>query len=158
MRLRPYVCLLGMIAAATGCVREIDTLDEPAEVTSVGPIATDDADNVVVSYTLRDFEGDDQTVRVEVCTVDGEECGPAVQAPGGDPTTRVPTVPENTDVLHTFHWNPWCGRYVETDLVGSEIDAQYIVSIEVLGTETGPVTSEPFTLESVGLVSAGDCE
>lgn len=157
MRLRLNVCLLGIVAA-TGCVRDVETLDEPAVVTSIGPITTGADGNVVVSYTLRDFEGDDQTVRIEICDADGEDCGPAVQAPGGDPTTRVPTIPENTDVLHTFHWNPWCGRYVGADLTASQIDAEYIVSIEVADTETGPVTSEPFTLESVGLLNAGDCE
>lgn len=152
-----HLCALLLIATlSAGCVRVVEIENTPGHVTSVGPI--DGAGPfVVVSYTVRDLEGDDQTVRFVVCEQNGDDCGPAIAAPGGDPTERVPTVPEDSDALHEFWWNPWCGRFVDGERVESELTADYVIRVSILDTDQEPLESEPFTLEQLQL-DEGDCE
>lgn len=150
--------LLVVLVLGAGCVRDIEVENQEAIITSVGPLEIDARSNVVVLYTIRDAEGDDEDVRVEICEAPEDDCGTAVEGLGGDPTQRVPTVPQGTDVLHEFRWNPWCGRYVGTDRVTTELATEYVAAVRVLRSETPPVVSSPFTLEGLGVVEARDCE
>jgi hypothetical protein len=142
--------------ALSGCVRDIEIENQEARVTSIGPIDLDTAGNVIINYTLQDPEGDDQDVQVQICTAADQNCGTAVEGRGGDPTTRVPTIPAGTDVPHEFRWAPWCGRWEGTEQTDSDPDTEYVAGIFVLGTSTTPLYSEPFTLADLGATD-GDC-
>ena len=150
--------ILGVLVATTGCVRVIEIENQDAHVTSVGTVEFDGRFNVVIEYTILDPEGDDQDVRIDVCEGADRDCGVAIAGLGGDPTTRLPTVPEGTDVLHEFRWNPWCGRYVATDLVETDTTTEYVASVRIVGTESDPLFSNPFTLEGLGASEERDCE
>ncbi len=154
--MRYAIAALLFALVATGCVREIDIENRDARITSIGPLGLDDADNVIVQYTIRDPEGDDQDLQIEICTAPGEQCGFAAEGIGGDPTSRVPTVPAGTDVTHEFRWAPWCDRWRGTERIPSEPDQEYVVGITVLTGSASPVYSEPFTLTDLG-TTGGDC-
>lgn len=150
--------ILIALAAVTGCAREIDIENQDASVTSIGPIDLNSAGNVVVPFTVRDHEGDDQTVLVQICDAPDEGCGTAVVAPGSDPLDRLPTVPRRTDVLHEFRWDVWCGRWFGQELEPSDLDSEYVVRIEVITGEAEPVYSEPFSLSGLGATEEGSCD
>lgn len=151
-----YVIVALVALSLTGCAREITIENQEGHVSSIGPIELDEAANVIVHYTLRDPEGDDQDIRVDVCSAPDEDCGIAVEGLGGDSTTRLPTVPAATDVPHEFRWAQRCGRWQGQDLVESKLDRSYVVGITVTNSPTGTVYSEPFTLNALG-ATAGDC-
>ncbi len=146
--------LLILAVLALSCSETIDVPDTPVEVTSIGPIELA-ASNVVVNYTLKDFEGDDAEITVEIC--DGASCGVAFEGSGSDGTLRVPTVPRDTDVPHVFTWDIGCGLWLNDERVGVDIAAEYTVVITPFGGE--PFESEVFVLEELGATSVMlECE
>lgn len=151
-----YVIAVMLALSLTGCAREITIENEDAYVSSVGPLALDEMQNVVVHYTLRDPEGDDQNVQITVCEAPDQQCGVAVEGLGGDPTTRVPTIPADTDVPHEFRWSPWCGRWQGENRLDSNPDEEYVVGITIRTGSSDTVYSEPFTLSALG-TTGGDC-
>lgn len=146
--------LLILVVFALSCSETINVPDQPVEVTSVGPIELSTA-NVLVHYTLKDFEGDDAEITVEIC--EGSSCGVAFEGAGSDGTLRVPTVPRDTDVPHIFSWDIGCGLWRNDERVGVDITAEYTVVVTPLGGE--PFESEAFILEDLGATSVMlDCE
>ena len=146
------------IASVLGCIREVDIENRDAEVTSVGPLApTDTTEAVVVTFTIRDFEGDDQNVSIQICDGPDDNCGTAAEAAGGDPLSRVTAVPRDTDVEHEFHWDASCGRWVGGELEAMGADQEFVVAVSLLPSQSEPVYSAPTTLAELG-VSEGSCE
>ncbi len=153
---RTFVCCLA-VASLAGCVREVEIENQPAEVTSVGALSVDANQNVIIGFSIRDFEGDDQLISVDICDAPGDNCGVAEVAVGGDPLDRVPAVPKNTDVFHEFRWAAWCGRWLDQELVPSAPDDEFVVAVSVLPSMSDPVYSEPSSLAALGAVD-GACE
>jgi hypothetical protein len=128
---------------------------------------TRDGNALVIPYLLRDREGDDQRIKVELCEWDGSEavsCGVAVQSAGGDGTSFVPTTPAGTCILHVFYWDVGCGRFVATDNGGTPqkvfidgVDQALVAQVSVIGSEEEPTQTEPFTLEGIGFESVPEC-
>ncbi|MFP4599811.1 MAG: hypothetical protein ACLFVJ_16250, partial [Persicimonas sp.] len=126
-------------------------------------------DLVSIPYLVRDREGDDQQIRVEICEWDGERasaCGSAVQGPGGDGTAFVPTTPAGSCVLHVFHWDVGCGRFVPANggspqrEILEDVDQQLVARISVVGADTPPAITEPFALseEELGFNAVPECD
>lgn len=150
-------CLLFLllVSLATSCVREVTIENARAEVTSVGPLADSDG-NVLIYFTLRDLEGDDQAVGVDICDAPGVRCGVAFLA-GGDALDRLPTIPKDSDVLHETHWHPGCGRYIDDDFVAQSPADDFVVAVYTLPSDGDAVYSEPTSLAALG-VTANPCE
>lgn len=157
MKINLAVAMFILAFALTGCVREIDIENQPATITSVGALSLDDRANVVVPYTLRDLEGDDQIVAIDICDGPDDTCGIAEEATGSTPLDRVPTVPKDSDVLHEFVWQPWCGRWVDQQLETLDVDDEFVVRVTVLPSNDDPVYSEPTSLTALG-ADVGSCE
>lgn len=152
---------------AMGCETTIDVDNVPTRVTSVGPIEAsslvqiDDQSTafsqVRIGYTLRDFEGDDASIEIEICEeADDSNCGAPFRGYGGDGVTRLPTIPFDTDVPHYFEWEVGCGRLVGTELVETEPTVSYVALIRVAGSGEQPVRSPAFRLEDLGFEPDGE--
>ena len=155
------MCVLAI--ALTGCDTIVDVSNLPARVTGVGPLEpaleVDVAGQVVpsqlrISYTLRDYEGDDARIWVRVCEVDADgvasACGVAVEGNFSDGTARVPTAPFDTDVVHQFRWEVGCGLIFEGDRIPAVYDTDYVVQIAIANSDEPPVESAPFQLVNYG--------
>lgn len=121
--------------------------NQSPSITSVGPLQYDGT-NLVVEYTLRDAEGDDQSVSVGIC--EGEPpsdgiCPVPVEGAPSDGLSSLPTVPEGEDVAHRFAWNVGCGRVDSGSCEPTALDQEYVVRIRLDGTDEA-VASESFTL------------
>lgn len=161
------ICL-GLFGApgGLGCGEDLSTVNQSARVTSVGPVIPHDW-GVYVQYTLRDAEADDQSVTVQICPTDeadAEDCPVPVQGAGGDGRSSLPTLPAGTDVPHRFSWNAGCGLVDADSCVQSELSTEYVARIRIDApddtedAEPGFVTSEPFTLEDIGLQEIPECD
>lgn len=155
--MKVWIIGLAVLATTVGCVRQIDIENQPASVTSVGPVSLDERQNVLVPFTVRDIEGDDQVVVVDVCDAPNDNCGAASIALGSDPLNRITTVPRDTDVLHEFRWQPWCGRWLDETLEPVGLDDEFVIAVTVLSSESDPVYSEPSSLAAMG-AEESDCE
>lgn len=149
MTIRILSLTLLLVLALTSCVREVDIENARGEITSIGALAMDDAHNVVIPFTVRDLEGDDQAVAVDICDAPGDNCGVAFHG-GGDPLDRLPTIPKNSDVLHEFHWAAGCGRYLDDGFVPQALDDEFVVALYVLPSDGDAVYSEPTSLAALG--------
>ncbi len=155
--LQSYGLLAIALATSTSaCVRVVEIENEPAQITSVGPLVAE-GPHLAVEYTIRDFEGDDQAVDVTVCEAPDDACGPAYAANGGDPLQRVPTVPEGTDVLHEFWWDVACGRIVDGERVATDAATEYVVRVAVRGSDDEVLATEPFTIDQF-VLDDRECE
>lgn len=144
-----------------GCETTIDVANLETQVTSVGPIEasslvqldddTQGFSQVRIGYSLRDYEGDDASIQVEICEV-GEDsnCGIPFRGFGGDGLSRLPTIPVDTDVPHIYEWAPGCGRIVGLERVETSLDISYFARISIAGGEGEPVESPEFLLSDLG--------
>jgi hypothetical protein len=142
--------------------------DAGAQPAASGAMISRSDDSAVIPYLLRDPEGDDQSIKVELCQWDGQEasqCGVAVQGRGGDGSNFVPTTPAGACILHVFYWDVGCGRFVGTDNGGSpsramieSVDQQLVARVSVVGSDEAPMQTEPFSLEEIGFESLPACE
>ncbi|MEZ4460190.1 MAG: hypothetical protein R3E66_10785 [bacterium] len=148
---------LFVLMVCLGCDETIDVDNSPAQVTAVGGITSvgSPPTAVDVEYTLRDLEGDDTDVLVQICD-ESDVCGAAWQSAGGDGTARVTTVPFDTDVPHIFRWNPSCGRVVGSSVQASGLDDSLRFRIQV-AESTSSLESVPFTLRELGFAALADC-
>lgn len=137
----------------------VDQHNFDASVTSVGPV-TNGERAVMVDYALRDHEGDDQTVDVDICeSTDGEPeaCGDAVQGIGGDGTETVPTVPRGDSVTHRFAWAAGCGRVVDGSCTETDVSTTYVARVSLEDVDDA-ATSAPFSLgEDLGFDDPPEC-
>lgn len=142
-----------------GCGEIIEVDDRPAQVTgaeaALGVEVSGELRFVDVVYTLRDYEGDDVDLNVQVCDAGGR-CGAAWQAPGGDGTYRVPTEPFDTDVPHVFRWDVGCGRAVGASVEGVGLTDELRLKIGVVGSDSSAETPV-FTLETLGFEAIPEC-
>lgn len=138
--------LMFLCVVLSACSTSIDVGDTPAQVTQIGPVELVGTE-LRIHYALRDYEGDDAQIVVEVCEED--VCGVAFEGTGSDGTQRVPTVLADTDVPHVFVWNLGCGILVGTELVAVDAEAEYVVRITPEGGE--PAESHVFKLADLGL-------
>ena len=153
------VALATLLALAAGCgPGQVDQFNNPAEITAVGPVSFDGTE-VLIDYTLRDQEGDDQSLSVEICAGDESSqktCPTPVQGTGGDGIDLVPTVPRATDAEHRFAWAVGCGRVDGDSCVDSKTNTEYTVRLSVDGTDE-QASSEPFTLEDLSADALPEC-
>jgi hypothetical protein len=122
----------------------------------------------VIPYLLQDPEGDDQSVKVQVCQWDGQQasqCGVAVQARGGDGSTFVPTTPAGACILHLFHWDVGCGRFVGTNnpeppsrAMIDSVDQPLVARVSIVGSDETSSQTEPFTLDDIGFEALPECK
>ena len=166
----PYTRMLTatLVAAALltiGCGEDLETVNQPARITSVGPVVSQPF-GVYVQYSLRDREGDDQKIIADICELTAQDeptnCGAPVLGAGGDGLRTVPTVPAGSDAPHRLSWNVGCGRVVDAQCVDTEVDTSYVARLRVAGTETpeNPAFSVtgPFSLSDVGFRSVPMCD
>lgn len=155
------ICLIAALFLIVGCEETIEVGNLDAEVTTIGPIEasgfvqfdeeTQGFSQVRIRYTLRDYEGDDVAVSVEVCEEDAPDtCGAPFRGYGGDGVSRVPTAPFDSDVPHVFEWIAGCGRIVGDSVEPTDIEASYIARVRVRGTSGAPIVSQPFRLGDMG--------
>jgi hypothetical protein len=140
-----------------------DTQPTPSRV-----VISRNGDALVLPYLIKDIEGDDQAIKVEICQWDGQEataCGVAVQARGGDGSTFIPTTPAGSCILHLFYWDVGCGRFVGTDGGASpsramidSVDDQLVARVSVVGSDEAPRQTEPFSLADIGFDSLPECD
>ena len=149
--------LTSILLACTACAQEIDIENQDATITSIGPLSSAASGSIVVPFTLRDREGDDQTVAVTICMAPGEDCGAAAEANGGDPMHRLPTVPKQSDVPHEFRWDTACGRWIDGELEPAVLDTEYVIGLRVVSGDPEPVYSDPFSLAELGVAEVGEC-
>jgi hypothetical protein len=147
--------------AVTGCGGDNpEQFNQSASISSIGPLSFDGT-SLNVEYTLRDAEGDDQSLYVSVC--DGEEpsedlCPQPVEGAPSDGLTAIPTVPNGEDVSHQFAWNVGCGRVSSGTCEATDIDQSYVVRIRLDGSDQTAV-SESFTLrETFGVGELPECD
>ncbi|MBA2663244.1 MAG: hypothetical protein H0U74_13205 [Bradymonadaceae bacterium] len=151
--------LILALVLTPGCADRVEVGNLTAEITAIGPIAIDDDGRLAIAYALRDDEGDDQDVIIEICEAPGERCGePDPRGNhGGHTTTNLPTRPARTDVGHVFRWDLGCGRVIDNSTVAFELGRPYRVRITIIdgGNER---SSTNFTLgEELGLTTLPDC-
>lgn len=142
MRFLKILLASGLLGA---CTTTIDVADTPPEVTQIGPFSIN-ADQLSVEYAIRDLEGDDARLLVEICAID---CGIAFEGPDSDGTQRVTTAPFDTDVPHIFVWDLNCGMLSGTEVVAVDATTDYRIRITPEGGE--PVESSTFRLSDLGL-------
>ncbi len=164
-------CLKWMIAVfcvlpSMACETTIDVGNLPTRVTAVGPVeasslvqfedGTQGFSQVRIGYALRDFEGDDASVEIEICE-EGDEstCGTPFRGFGGDGLSRLPTIPVDTDVAHRYEWEAGCGRIVTLAETDTRYDTNYVARIRVAGTNQEPLQSPSFTLQELGFDPEG---
>lgn len=141
-----------------------EQFNQSPSITSIGPLNFDGT-SLVVNYTLRDAEGDDQSVYVGVCALDEPSdepseslCPQPVEGAPSDGRTSLPTVPKGEDVSHQFAWNVGCGRIGSGTCQATDLDQNYVVRIRLDGTNE-TVVSESFTLrDAFGVEDLPECD
>lgn len=161
LRLLVAALLGGLACTAASCGDPpVSQYNYPPSLTSIGPVSFDGT-SVQVDYTIRDREGDDQSVFVGVCAGSGNEedlCPTPVQGAGGDGRSFLPTVPRGTDVRHVVSWNVGCGRIGRGRCLETKLDETYRFRIRLEGTDD-VVSSERFTLgDEFDLESVPACD
>lgn len=152
---------LFLAVVAAGCGGDAPSqFNRSPSITSIGPLRYDGT-NLVVEYTLRDAEGDDQSVSVGICEQmppsDGI-CPLPVEGAPSDGLSSLPTVPKGEDVPHQFAWNIGCGRIDSGSCKATKLDQTYVVRIRLNGTDQA-VVSESFALgEDFGVESLPECD
>jgi hypothetical protein len=149
-----------LVCGLAACSETIDIDNADARITSVGAldvVTENGAPRYVdVTYSVRDFEGDDVDVIVEICNAAGTSCGVAWQGAGGDGTFRVITQPYDTDVPHVFRWDAACGSVVADARTDAELGASSIFRISVQDGDTH-LDSMPFSLADLGFAALPAC-
>lgn len=159
------LCVLTLMVAITaiaGCSEQIVVADEPAELPDAPAASWLDDGLVALDFTLRDDEGDDQDLRVEICegtsSEDASRCGFPFQGPGSDGVDFVPTAPAGQVIPHRFVWDVGCGRVGAGEVFASALDASYVARVTVLDDNGASKVSAPFTLTELGATQLGACE
>lgn len=153
------ILILILTMLALGCGEETIEEGTAPALTSIGPLEVR-GHAVDIYWTVRDDDGDDVDIAVFICR--DQNCGAAIQARGGDGTSRLPTVPAGQDILHLFAWNYDCdagvagGYFDGTNRVGAQTDLVYRVRI-VLETTGEELESMNFTLEDLGITELLGC-
>lgn len=186
--------LLAAGLCVSGCGDDLDTPNRPAEIVAVGqidppleacggssgseapapsgeyylPELARDMDSLAIPYLIIDREGDDQAIRVEICSWEEDaasDCGVAIMGPGGDGASSIPTAPANQCVLHVFNWEVGCGRFIRAAAADAPpkrqtagVDEPLVAQISVVGAEQPPIISAPFTLSELGFDALPTCE
>lgn len=147
-----------MLLLTAACADSIEQENLEANVTAIGPIALDAQDRILITYALRDYEGDDQNITLEICEANAQRCGtpnPAARNVGS--LHSLPTIPARTDVTHSFTFDTACGRLVNNAATPFNLNTPYTVRITIQGTEN-TLESPPFTLgDNLGLTTIPDC-
>ncbi len=150
--------LLLLLLATAACADSLEQSNLDATVTAVGPIALDAQNRIFITYALRDLEGDDQNITLQICEKDAKQCGtPNPKAKNTGSLKSLPTLPAQTDVTHTFSFDTACGRIVDTKNVAFSLTTPYIVRIQVQDSENH-LDSAEFTLGAdLGLTAIPPC-
>lgn len=155
--------LVALSSGLVHCGEEIEventlaTIDEPRDVT-VTP-----QDTIGITYTLSDLEGDDQSILVEVCEGSADaptRCGLAIEGPGSDGVTFVPTQQGGAAKTHRFAWDARCGRIPaeqKGEALVSMLDTNYVFRLRVRDDRSDWRYGEPFTLTMLGVDELGTC-
>lgn len=147
--------LLPLLLLLAACGEQIVVENQTAQLTLVG-FELSAAQLVDVNYTLSDYEGDEQELRVQVCESPGlTRCGAPFQGAGSDGAAFVNTAPQNMVVQHRFRWDIGCGRLGAEGVLASTIEQPYVLRIGVEGGEL--IDSDPFTLSSLGVTALPPC-
>jgi len=156
-RALPFALLL-LLFTAGACADSLEPGNLDATVTAVGPIALDAQNRILITYALRDLEGDDQNITLEICEKYATKCGtPNPKGKNSGSLKSLPTLPAHTDVTHTFSVDTACGRIVDNITVAFNLTTPYIVRIQVKGSDNF-LTSPEFTLGSdLGLTAIAPC-
>lgn len=151
--------LLPLLLLATACGDSLEQGNLEANITAVGPIALDAQNRIFITYALRDLEGDDQDITLEICEKDAQKCGtPNPKGKNSGSLKHLPTLPANTDVTHTFSFDTACGRIVDDKTVPFTLNTPYIVRVQINDTEKS-LTSPEFTLTAdLGLTAIPPCK
>ena len=110
------------------------------------PLWNEEQQSVDLLYTLRDEEGDDQKIRVEVCHDDGTQCGFPIEGRGSDGTIHIPTMRFSQDTQHLFRWDIGCGRIVGDQIQETSLSQDYQIRILIRGTGS-TLQTETFRLD-----------
>lgn len=139
----PTILFMGMVV---GCSDPVDTPNSPPEAVFDSAIA--DGRVVEVYYTLSDVDGDDIRISIRYCH--SGECSQMTAATGGDGTTGLPTVRDES-TLHLFRWEATC------DIVPSALGDPFTIEIVPHDGENAGsrVVSDTLTLDELGVV--GEC-
>ena len=160
IRLTTAGLLAAALVTAVACgPGDVDQYNQPAQITSVGPVAFDGS-AVLIDYTLDDAEGDDQAISVGICPEDddgGVDCPTPVSGAGGDGRTRLPTTPRGTDVLHRLSWNVGCGRVDDDQCLETDPETTYVAYLSIDGNDR-TVASPPFSLSGLGADTVPACD
>jgi hypothetical protein len=158
--MRTTVWITVLLLGLCGCSETIDIDNVEAQITSVGALDMVTESGVPryvdVAYSVRDLEGDDVDIVVEVCDADGSSCGVAWQGPGGDGTFRVITEPYDTNVSHVFRWDVACGVVIADARADADLSASSMFRIRIHGAETH-LDSMPFALSDFGFSALPAC-
>ena len=133
--------------AQPGCLEEV----------TVG--VEDNGEAVAIGYRIRDEDGDDQQVTVEICEAhDRTSCGFAFRG-GGDGGEWVPTDPFGGAATHVYHWRFGCGWLLPAsgERRLPELTESLVARVSLPGTEEAR-TSEPFSLQDLGLGELAGCD
>lgn len=127
-----------------------------------------DGDMLAIPYLIIDREADAQSIKVEICRVDGDsvtQCGVAVAGHGGAGASGISTTPGGQCVLHVFNWDVGCGRFTGVDGQGGkpartsvDVEDEIIARISVVDSEEPSGQSAPFTLKALGFDALPHCE
>lgn len=158
--MRTTVWIIILLLGLSGCSETIDIDNAEAQITSVGALDMVTESGVPryldVAYSVRDFEGDDVDIVVEVCDADGTSCGVAWQGPGGDGTFRVITEPYDTDVAHVFRWDVACGLVIADARADADLSKSSVFRISIQGADRH-LDSMPFALSDLGFTALPAC-
>lgn len=158
------ISMIALLASSVGISAcgepNVSQYNRPPNLTSIGPISFD-GNSVLVEYTLRDREGDDQSIEVDVCERSPDSpdvCGTPAEGAASDGRNFLPTVPRGEDVEHRFAWNVGCGRVWGGSCLETELDASYGFRIR-LKRHDQTIDSESFRLgEEFEMESVPACD
>ena len=145
------------------CGEQIEVENTLAAIEDPREIAATSAGTISVTYTLSDQEGDDQAILVEVCEGSAEaptRCGLAIEGPGSDGVTFVPTQQGGGAKVHRFAWDAACGRIVaqdDGDVLVTMLDTNYVFRLRIRDERAEWRYSEPFTPTSLAISEFGPC-
>ena len=164
------LAVAGVGLAGLGCGEEIRVPNRPPELLcAADPICvtlapSEDGDAVSIGYQIRDIDGDDQQVTVEICEAGGgdgggvaeDSCGFAIRG-GGDGGEWVPTDPHGGVAAHVFRWRFGCGRILPTgQRAVPTLQEPLVARVTLPGTAEARI-SETFSLEDLGFLELPDC-
>ena len=165
---RPASCrlLLTLLLAASACSEQIEVENARGELLEgsikalLGP-QDREQHTLTIEFKLRDEEGDDQKLHLEVCQAtdagDLTACGFPYQGEDSDGTGFLFTLPDGDPATHRFVWDYTCGRVLEEGRIEDTLpETSYIVRARISGTRN-TVTSPAFTLADFEIQDVPPC-